>query len=224
MLPDRLTWIDETNRGQHAFLQEGDQCLYFGEYQGRGGFQSSPTNQLIFNFKKLPTRCRQDERLRYHKERAVRGIGEGIRRAISREPAERLTWVPVPTSKVVGDPDYDDRLIRALGIAFDGYDTDVRSLLRQTESTEPDHAARGQRLTRDELLGILEVDQPVLDRSPLRQKIVLFDDVLVSGKHFKCCEERLRDVVPAHVPIIGIFVARCVFPAATAEEFGFVIE
>ena len=223
MLPDRLTWIDETNRGQHAFLQEGDQCLYFGVSRSRR-FPEQPYKSADIQLQEAADEMSAGRTSALPQGTRSSRYWRGHTRAISREPAERLTWVPVPTSKVVGDPDYDDRLIRALGIAFDGYDTDVRSLLRQTESTEPDHAARGQRLTRDELLGILEVDQPVLDRSPLRQKIVLFDDVLVSGKHFKCCEERLRDVVPAHVPIIGIFVARCVFPAATAEEFGFVIE
>jgi predicted amidophosphoribosyltransferase len=218
LLPDRLTWIDETNREQHAFLREGDKCLFFGEYQGREGYTSSRTNQLIFNFKCPPTTAAQHEQRRYYKTRAIQTIGMGLRRAISREQTERLTWVPIPPSKAVGDPDYDDRLSRALAIAFNGYDVDVRLLLKQTQSTEADHVA-GERLTRDKLLKVLEVDEAALDVRPLRQKIILFDDVLTSGKHFKCCEERLRDVVPDTVPIIGVFVARCVFPAATADEF-----
>ena len=218
MLADRLTWIDDTNRGKHAFLQAEDRCLYFGEYHGREGYKSSPTNQLIFNYKCPPSTAATHAARRGYKEGAVRTIAAGLRRAIPQENAERLTWVPIPPSKAIGHPDYDDRLIRTLAVAFNGYNADVRLLLRQTESTEADHIAGGNRLTLDELLALLEVDQAAFNTRPLRQRIVLFDDVLTSGKHFKCCERRLRDVVPAAVPIFGIFIARCIFPDS-ADDF-----
>jgi hypothetical protein len=37
----------------------------------------------------------------------------------------------------------DDRLMRTLAKAFSGFDVDVRSLLRQSVSTEADHNAEG---------------------------------------------------------------------------------
>jgi hypothetical protein len=40
---------------------------------------------------------------------------------------------------------------------------------------------------------------------------VLFDDLLTTGKHYKCCERRLREVV-ADMPVSGLFVARRVLP------------
>jgi len=61
----------------------------------------------------------------------------------------------------------------------------------------------------------LEIAQ--LNALPLRQAIVLFDDVLTTGKHFNCCERRLREVVPTNVPIMGVFIARRILPEATAE-------
>lgn len=113
--------------------------------------------------------------------------------------------------KAIGHADYDDRLTRALNGAFAGYNTDVRPALRQNLSTEPDHTS-GDRLTPDALHALLAIDSAVLNQRPIRSQIVLFDDVLTSGKHFKCCVRRLRDVIPADVAIRGLFVARRILP------------
>ncbi len=207
MLPDRLTGIDETNRDQHVYLQTGDRCFFFGEYFAGKGYQGGGTNQFMFNFKCKPSDAATNPGRKMYKERAVAAIAAGLRKAISRENVERLTFVPIPPSKVVGHADYDDRLMRALVSAFHGYDADIRLLLRQNGSTESDHTASG-RLSPEALDALLQIDTVRLAERPLRQSIVLFDDLLTTGKHFKCCERRLRDVVPAAVPIVGVFVAR----------------
>ena len=48
----RLTQVDDLTRPDHYYLTAEDQCLYFGEYTARKGFNHSETNQLILNFKK----------------------------------------------------------------------------------------------------------------------------------------------------------------------------
>jgi len=60
-------------------------------------------------------------------------------------------------------------------------------------------------------LQVIGLDRELLLREPLRERIVLFDDVLTSGKHYKCCERRLRELL-ADMPISGLFVARRVLP------------
>ena len=55
MLPERLTGIDDTNRGQHYYLEEGDRCWFIGEYFAGKGYEGGGTNQLIFNLKCKPT-------------------------------------------------------------------------------------------------------------------------------------------------------------------------
>jgi hypothetical protein len=210
LLPDRLTWIDETNRSDHAFLQNTDRCLFFGEYFAGKGYQGGGTNQLIFNFKCKPSTAATNAGRRYHKDHAITVIAAGLRKAITQQNAERMTWVPIPPSKAIGHADHDDRLTRTLNVAFRGYDLDLRMMLRQTESTEADHAT-SERLTPDALYAITELDQVALSARPVRQAIVLFDDVLTTGKHFKCCERRLRGVLP-DVPLIGIFIARRILP------------
>ena len=206
-LPNRLTGIDETNRDQHTFLQEGDRCLFFGEYFAGKGYRGGGTNQLIYNFKTLPSVARRDTVRRHYKEGAIATIATGLREVLGRDPMERLTFVPVPPSKTLGHADYDDRLIRALTMGCAGFDSDIRLLLRRSLSTESDHSG-GDRLTPEALYSLLELDSAALAAKPPRKAIVLFDDVITTGKSFKCCERRLRDAIAATVPITGLFVAR----------------
>jgi hypothetical protein len=213
LLPERLTAIDDTIREQHVFLEPGDRCLFFGEYFAYRGYQGGGTNQLILNFKCRPSVAASHHGRRSHKEQAIEAVAAGLRGAIPKADAERMTWVPVPPSKVAGHPDHDDRLTRALARAFSGHDADVRCLLRQSSNCEADHAS-GSRITSDALHALLELDRAALEARPLRETVVLFDDVLTTGKHFKCCERRLRDVLPPDVPIIGVFVARRILPDA----------
>ena len=216
LLPDRLTCIDETNRADHPFLDETDRCFFFGEYFAHKGYQGSGTNQLIFNFKCKPSIAATNPGRGRWKERAVQEIAAGLRRVIGQQNVDRLTWVPIPPSKTVGHIDYDDRLIRTSVAAFHGYNADVRMLLRQSKSTKADHES-GDRLTPEALYEVLELDRAVLSERPFRDGIVLFDDLLTTGKHFKCCTRRLREVVPASVPMIGVFVARRILPDPAAD-------
>lgn len=204
LLPNRLTLVDETNRGDHPFLTEGDRCYFFAEYFAHKGYQGGDTNQLIFNYK-CPMSANAG-RLTW-KARAINSVASGLRGALSRENAEQFTWVPIPPSKAVGDPGYDDRLQKTLETAFNGYHVDLRPLIRQTTSTNADHTT-GERLTPDLLYEMLEIDQVALTTRPLSRAIILFDDVLTTGKHFKCCERRLREVVPEATHILGVFIAR----------------
>lgn len=205
-LPERFTAIDETNRADHCYLEEADRCLFFGEYFSGQGFQGGATNQLIINFKAPPTATKRQ----YYKQQAIRTIAIGLRGAITRTDAEVYTWVPIPPSKVKGDPEYDDRGFRTLNMAFRGYDADIRELVLQTKSVNSDHS-QDERISPDELYQILRIDSSSLSE-PIRSRgIILFDDVLTTGKHFKCCSRRIVEALP-DAKIAGIFVARCIRP------------
>ena len=211
MLPERLTWVDETNRDQHHFLEVADRCLFFGDFFGGRDWSAGHTNQLIRNYKRTPQeiaasiRARQ---LQYYKDQAVGEVAAALRKAFSAAAVEARTFVPIPTSKVRGDPDYCDRLERTLRLAFQGYNADLRPILRQTVSTEADHRSGRDRKSYQELLDITAVDAALSDPEP-RAEIVLFDDVLTSGKHFRVAKTRILEVWPGR-PILGMFIARCV--------------
>jgi len=205
-LPSRLTAIDETTRGDHYYLAEADRCFCFGEYFADQGWGHSPTNQLIFNYKCKPTE--KSARLRW-KEQAIATIAVGLKAAIAPQEVGRHTWVPIPSSKLPDHPEYDDRILKTLRRAFAGYDADIRELFRQSVSTDADHGSNS-RITPESLLELLIVDHDAWNRAPPRS-IVLFDDVLTTGKHFKACERRLREIDPT-IAIAGVFVARRALP------------
>jgi len=108
LLPDRLTLIDETNRGDHRYLDAADKCYFFGEYFAGKGYQGGGTNQLIFNFKCKPTAAASNPARHGHKDRAIQTIAAGLRGVFAKDSAERITWIPIPPSKAEDDADYDD--------------------------------------------------------------------------------------------------------------------
>ena len=83
--PTRLTKVDALAQ-DHWYLDESDECYFFGEYTAGGGYQFSPTNQLIFNLKKGVERRNQPE-WRY-KEQAIHAVAAAFQRAIKSEALE----------------------------------------------------------------------------------------------------------------------------------------
>ena len=220
MLADRLTWIDTTNRDRHHFLAEDDRCLFFGDFYAGRGYSGGPTNQLIKNFKRTTSEINSSPKtrqLRHYKNTAIAEVASALRKVFTPPHLAPRTFVPIPSSKESDHPDYCDRLLRSLTTAFVGYDADVRPLLRQTRSVDADHLSAHNRISYDDLLAITEIDRTQL-RTPLRQEVVLFDDVLTSGKHFKVARTRIQEMFPGK-PILGIFVARCIH-ANPFEQFG----
>lgn len=192
-------------------MADDDRCLFFGEFYSHLGWKGGPTNQLITNYKRGPVEIEASDKtrqLQYYKDQAIAEVANGIRRQVGQEWVERLTFVPIPPSKIPGDPDYCDRLEVTLRRAFAGYNADVRPLLRQTESTPSDHKNPGNRIKYGNLLAITEIDGGQL-QVPVRERIVLFDDVLTSGKHYKVAKTRIQEQIPDAI-IDAIFIARCI--------------
>jgi hypothetical protein len=202
--------LDDSMRADHAYLTAADRCWCLAEFHPGANYRVSEINQLIVNLKCRPSIASSDPRRMHYKLRAMDAVARVLRAGLGRLSVESATWVPIPPSRPARDPDYDDRLPRILARAFDGYDLDLRHLLYQTEATAPDHT-RARRMSAEALYRIIGLDRTLLNIRPLRARIVLFDDVLTTGKHYKCCERRLRDTL-ATIPISGLFVARRVLP------------
>jgi hypothetical protein len=211
---ERLSWVDAWQREDHHFLRAEDHCLYFGEFHRSRGWSGGETNQLIADFKRTPSAIAaslESSTLWYFKHRAAWTVARALKRQFGRAAVEALlTFVPMPGSKLPGEADYCDRLSQTLHLAFSGCRHDIRPLLRQRASTAADHASGGRRQRYGALLDIVEID-PAQLAQPLRPIVVLFDDVLTSGKHFAVARERIREAVPGQA-ILGVFVARRVYP------------
>jgi hypothetical protein len=218
-LPERLRWLDEGSRADHGFLLPSDHCLYLGEFHARAGWSAGPTNDLIADFKRMPSRIAasaQPLAVQYFKDRAIATVAQVLRAQFGRAAIEtQLTFVPIPASKLPGEADYCDRLLRTLRLAFFGLEADIRPLLRQRASVAADHRSGARRIRFGELLELTELD-PIELHEPLRPLVVLFDDVLTSGKHVCVAKARIREVFPEQA-IIAVLIARRAPAPATMQ-------
>jgi len=205
-IPDKLLRIDEVTAGDHFSLDATDTCFYVWEYAARRNFSAGPANQLIKNLKAKPSELAMTPARQRHKQRALRHAAKALRQLLGRQAVEgEYSFVPVPCSKACGDPDHDDRTLRVLQRAFSGWQSDVQPILRVRHSMAADHES-AERMTHDDLLALTEALPP---RNPLRRTIVVFDDVLNSGKHFKVAQTLLSAANP-DAAILGLFLARCI--------------
>lgn len=210
---ERLSLVDELSRADHYYLSDQDHCYYYGEYtagKGRKSYAHSPTNQLIANLKK-PVDRRGLPEWRYKGEAIDR-----IARAIARDVrVEQVTFIPVPPSKAREHPEYDDRVFQILARCRElRPETDFRELITQTQTTVAAHET-GDRPTPAELEAIYTVNQ--IGNAPLREYVIVLDDVLTTGCHFVAIRNTLLRVYPAQ-HIAGIFVARRVPEAPSFGE------
>jgi hypothetical protein len=202
--------MDLIRLADHSYLSSADRCSFLLEFISGSNVPSAERRQILRDFKCTPSAAVASVRRAACKHRAIAIMARWLREAVSRRAAQEATWVPVPPSKAPVDCEFDDRLTRTLALAFRGYDVDLRQLLFQVHSTPADHL-RSPRLSAAALFENLCVDATSLSARPVRQRIHLFDDVLTTGKHYKCCERRLRDALP-HTPISGVFLLRRALP------------
>jgi len=209
----RLLQIDETNVGAHWHLGPQDRCFYIWEYTSGRDYSFSQTNNLINNLKKKPTASQAQ--LNY-KAGAITRCGLALRQTLNVEWLRTATLVPVPPSKSPDHPDYDDRMLR---VAQAMPHHDIRNLVRQVGDFVPSHERAGQGLNRislEELLEAYSIDESLAAPPPVR--IAILDDVLTNGTHYLAMKMKLAERFP-QAEIIGLFIARRVFPTPEAVEF-----
>ncbi len=211
--PRRLTKIDDLTRPDHTYLTAGDRCYFLGEYTARKGYAFSATNNLVLNFKKSMT-TRGQAQWRY-KDQAISQAAAAFRAAVNEEALNNATFIPVPPSKAKSDPLYDDRLVKMLRRIRPSPPVDIRELVVQIESTRAVHDSE-TRPSPAELESRYTLDQTLL--SPTPQLIVIVDDVLTTGAHFRAVKAVLERTFPG-VSVIGLFIARRVPEAVDIEDF-----
>jgi len=208
---DKVLSIDDLSRADHYYIEESDNCFYFGEYTAREKATHSATNQLIINLKKPEGRKHLYE-YRY-KTKAIQQVSEILSKLIN--PSE-ITIVPVPPSKCRTDALYDDRMKKILdGFRSKNPAVDYREIVSQQFSMEASHNAQA-RSSPDGLAQNYQVDQQLCEG--LRDTIVVFDDVLTAGAHFKAMQMVLRPHVGER-PVMGLFIARTVRGAQLIPDF-----
>jgi predicted amidophosphoribosyltransferase len=196
-------------------------CLFLGEYTARKGFAHSATNNLIINFKKPLDRKGKPEWP--HKARNIRKAANALYKAFGNADLRSYTFVPVPPSKARTDPLYDDRMMVMLGIVSElfyqnrGYHLDIRELVEQTQSTAAAHDA-DVRPEPSDLTALYEIQQGMVPDA--QDRIVICDDVLTTGCHFRAMEMVILEVIP-NATIRGMFLARREPEAIDFSDFDF---
>lgn len=210
----RLVKIDQAlfGLGQlHCYVDAADHCYCLGDYTSGKNWAYSPMNQLVANLKKKPDLRGTNQWP--HKQRAIQETGDSFRASIIKDKIGSITFVPIPPSKQKTDPMYDDRMRRVLDRMATHGALDIRELVLQTASLDAFH--EGTRLPPDELVKYYKIDENLCAVPPT--SIVVVDDVLTTGSHYKA----IKTVLLARFPgaaIGGLFVAKRVFPDP-AEAF-----
>lgn len=215
--PKRLTKIDHLTRCDHPHLRDDDNCYFLGEYTARKGFAYSATNNLIINFKK-PMDRRASPQWKYKGE-MIHQASTALFEAIGTSNLQNYLFVPVPPSKVRGDEMYDDRMMQMLnGFAqlvatHHGHHPDIRELVEQTTSTSAAHDT-DNRPSPDKLADLYKINTKALEQ-PIRDCIVICDDVLTTGCHYRAMTTVISEQFP-NANFRGVFLARRV---PQAEDF-----
>ena len=195
-----LTKIDELIRPDHYYLDGEDECYFIGEYTAGRGYSFSSTNQFIYNLKKSVERRGLPDW--GWKEKAIQQATSMLRESINPPFLESATFVPVPPSRIISDPLYDDRMIRVLRLL--GPNVDVRELVTQAEGMHDAHTSQS-RPRPNVLYQNYGIDESLIE--PIPSTIAVVDDVLTTGAHFKAMKRILQDSIP-EVRVVGLFLAR----------------
>jgi hypothetical protein len=208
-LPPRLTVVGELERPDHSLLPEGATCYFWGEYTPSKSWDYSPTNQLIGNLKKSMERAGRPE-WRY-KHEAIQRVGYAFSRMWRWQTLleqHRVALIPIPPSKARTDPLFDPRMVQILRAIEQCLSTglDIRDCLSFSGANMPSHLS-ADRPTPDQLYADLTFD-PIAGRVQEQPSVILiFDDMLTSGAHYRAVTRRLAEHFPA-AHMIGNFVAR----------------
>ncbi|WP_028600844.1 hypothetical protein [Ottowia thiooxydans] len=223
----RLQKVGELERRQHYYLNAAHWCLFFGEYtpqkftNGQGA-RFSETNSHILNLKKDLTRKGLSDW--HYKETAIKVAGKRLSKAFKWDNpiVKAATFVPMPPSKKLIDPLYDDRMLQVLQYASTlvPNELDIRDMLQLDGRLPPSHD-NVARSSPSDIQRALQIDKVLASRSPRIRSIFLVDDVLTTGAHFVGAHDFLKAYFP-EVTVLGLFLARTVRPDQDLDDFEFV--
>jgi len=191
-----------------VYLDETDTCYYALDYVSGGGFRAGDGNDLISNFQK-PVSLKNTGQWK-HKERAIEYIGAMVASALS----DGVHIAAMPTSKVEHDPEYDDRLIRALAAAKKRKPPLMvhRPIGRSASSAK----AKSGSGSRNPAAIIQDLTWLGFDGAE-PEWFFLFDDVITTGGHFKACVQLTAQHCPK-VKVAGLFCAKTMWPKPTDDS------
>lgn len=197
--------IGPLERVDHRHITSDDDIFFLWEYISGKGYEGGDVNRLILNLKKSPLDINTPG---YHyKNDSILKIAKLLSTI---DKMNYYTIVPIPPSKSKNDPGYDDRLIQILR-EWSRLSSTVQymDLIYQNDSTNASHLSE-QRLDQKTLFNNYRLDESLkLEKN--RKIILIFDDILTTGSHYRAMANSLKAKFP-NKEIKGFFLARRVFP------------
>jgi hypothetical protein len=201
-IPARLQQIDQLTAQDHHYIDLDDECYYLWERVSGARYDEYDVNHFIKNLQ-IPSEWPDPWRLR-HKTGAISFAASALQPLMPVDLKEAATFVPIPPSRVKHDPAHDDRLMRVLRSIIPPL-ADIRELVLQNENT----VSKEKQISPDERADNYRINEDCAASDPAH--IVIFDDVLTTGSHFKGVKKVLQDRYPG-IGIVGLFLARAIRP------------
>lgn len=202
--------LEDENLSDCYYLDNDDICVYLGDYTAREGYDYSEVNQLISNLKKGVDRKDRDEYK--YKESAIQQCTlmiETVLDDILQNTSKQIVVIPIPPSKSKSHDLYDDRILQiAVNASLNKPRVQVIEFVEQIESTNAFHLSELSRPTPSQM----QENYRILNCIPQNAEVVLiFDDVLTTGSHFKAIKNLLLEQYPdLKDKIYGLFIAKVI--------------
>lgn len=213
-MPDwNWTLIDKVGMANRKYLCEEDACFYYMQRDGRG-FDASPENDLVSNFKKDPFEYRDRPKVLRYKANAIQSCSTYVK-SFFRDRLyifgdKQIALVPMPTSNPRNSERFDNRLdqvCRNVSSSFENIS--YAPIIDVKDSVTAAH--RGGPRDPELLQGSLVMTG---DLSPDTDIVVLFDDVLTMGGHYSACKNLLQQNMWTTPSILGLFLALHTWPVS----------
>ncbi len=210
----RWRQIDSTQQLAHCDKDFSRHLYYARILTVRRSYSYSETNQLIRNLKKSVD---SNQAQLAYKEQAISKMVDECTELLSDVDVSRseVVLIPVPSSKTIDDPLYDNRIERVTqGVEMRLKGFLSCSILQRTKTIEPQHQSQSKRDVNVQQSS-MEVAEGV--KNLANRRVILVDDVITSGATVQACCNLISEYVTAD-QIIGIFWAKAQEPPI-AEEF-----
>ncbi len=203
----RFIVLDEKDIHQHYFIQKEDNIIYLGLYYSREGYQGEGNN-LIYNLKKSVDKSGSSEW--QYKQGAIHSVAQKITEVMDSVSTGggKWYWIPIPPSKLEDNPMFDDRINQILELAQSNCNNQnhiVANVIKQNVDREASSTSGNTRNV-NELKGNYMMSN-IPHYNPLIDEIMIFDDVLTTGCHFKAAQRLILDNHP-NARVNGVFIVR----------------
>ncbi len=198
-----LQKVDELYLPVHKYLTSDDECYFFMNYTPPASTYRTIENSHILNFKKKMDRAGKKDW--HYKGETIKEISELFIKNVPPIIEKSSIMIPVPPSIVKGEPMYDDRLVQLVKNYCQAHpETEFREIIEVRETMNPTHV---EEKSPEELASCMIVNKALCKNN--KDQLVVVDDVLRHGTHYKAIKGLLRPFFTKS-NIIGLYIARSI--------------